>query len=181
MIARPLLALVGAGLLLPLGGSAYLKNERGNEQFLQGRYADAMRSYTEARIDRPEAPELDYNIGNVFYRRNDLKRAAQAYEQALESGAANVIGPASYNLGNVRFRQADVQAAVSAFEDALRADPDDLDAKRNLEIALLVIERMRPEEPEETESESPEEEKPQPEETEEEQEQPPEEPASLLR
>ena len=76
MIGRSMLAGLIATALLPFGGSAYRKTERANEQYLNGLYDDALRAYTEAQVDRPEAAELYYDIGNVLYRQNDFEGSA---------------------------------------------------------------------------------------------------------
>jgi len=155
MIGRSMLAGLVATALLPLGGSAYRMTERGNEHYSDGRYADALRAYTEAQVDAPETAELYYDIGNVLYRQDDYEGAAEAFTRALDGASPGLVGPAAYNLGNSRFRQQDYQAAVEAFERALLADSTDMDTKRNLELALQALERQRRQQQGEDEEEEP--------------------------
>ncbi len=54
-------------LTAPLGGNAYRKTEEGNRHYVDGLYEEALRAYTEAQVDLPEAPQLFYDIGNVLY------------------------------------------------------------------------------------------------------------------
>lgn len=145
MSVRFLFASLLSLALLPFGGSAYRKAEQGNRQYLNGLYDDALRAYTEAQVDRPEAAELYYDIGNVLYRQNDFEGSAEAFTRALADASADLVGLAAYNLGNARFRQEDYQAAVEAYQMALVADSTDLDAKRNLELALRALERQQQE------------------------------------
>jgi len=178
MIGRSILAGLLAAALFPFGGSAYHKTERGNERYLNGLYADALREYTEAQVALPESPELYYDIGNVLYRQNDLDGAAEAFTRALDRASPELVGAAAFNLGNARFRQEDYQAAVEAYERALVADPGDMDAKRNLELALRALEQQRRRQQGEEEQEPEETEQPQPQEEEEEQPEEPEPPTS---
>ncbi|MCP3902297.1 MAG: hypothetical protein GY715_01565, partial [Planctomycetes bacterium] len=57
MILRPIAALLLASLISPLGGSAHRKTEEGNQHYEATEYEDALRAYTEAQLDAPEAPE----------------------------------------------------------------------------------------------------------------------------
>ena len=60
-----------AGVLTLLGGEAHRKTEKGNRLYLNGANEDALRSYTEAQLAAPEAPQLHYDIGNVLYRQEN--------------------------------------------------------------------------------------------------------------
>lgn len=170
MIVRSLFASLVTLALLPLGGSAYRRTEEGNRQYLNAQYDDALRAYTEAQVDRPESAELYYDIGNVLFRQNDFEGSAEAYTRALADAPVDLAGFAAFNLGNARFRQADYQAAVEAYQKALVADSTDLDAKRNLELALQALERQQqhqqqgqdeqPQNPEQQEQPEPEEQQP---------------------
>ena len=169
MMGRSMLAGLIAGALLPIGGSAYRKTEHANEHYLNGRYDDALRAYTEAQVDRPEAAELYYDIGNVLYRQTDFEGSAEAFTRALAGAGPELVGAAAYNLGNARFRQEDYQAAVAAYKQALEAEPGDMEAKRNLELALRALEQQRrqqQQEQDESEQDPQEQEQPQPEEEE---------------
>lgn len=103
------------------------------------------------------------NLGNAFYRQALWQDAQNAYEQALPTADTRQQAIHHYNLGNVfvqRVRmeaqsvqqlnqpqaaQDDVsaeqlaqwsEAAIAHYQDALRRNPDDEDAKYNLELAL---------------------------------------------
>jgi len=52
---------------------------------------------------------------------------------------------AHYNLGNTHFSQTEWEAAVEAYKEALRLEPDDLNAKYNLELALQNLPEESPE------------------------------------
>lgn len=120
----------------PLGGTAHRKTEEGNRLYEEGQLDDALRSYTEAQVAAPDAPELLYDIGNVLYRNEDLVSAEEAYAKALATAPPGWAGSAAYNHGNALFAQERFEDAASSYRRALEFDPGDLDAKRNLEISL---------------------------------------------
>jgi len=134
--------LVGA-VMLPFGGGAHRKTEQGNRSYLEGNLDDALRFYTDAQVDLPEAPELVYDIGNVLYRQGDFQGAAEAYTKALLAGPRELVGPSAYNLGNARFQLEEYEEAVRSFERAVRSDPADLASKRNLELALRALQEQQ--------------------------------------
>lgn len=129
--------------VLPFGGKAHRETEKGNARFEDGDLDAALQAYTEAGVAAPDAPEIQYNIGNVLYRLGDWDGAAEQYARA-EASAEPVLRPdASFNLGDALFRREDYAGAAQAFRRALEARPDDEDAKRNLELALRALEADR--------------------------------------
>ncbi len=137
--------ILASSVLLPFGGTATRKTEEGNRHYLDQAYADALRSYTEAQIKAPQAGELYYNLGNVFYRQDDFERATEAYTRALLSASERLESSAAYNLGNANYRLEQFPEAVAAYERTLRENPNDRDAKRNLELALWALEQQQQE------------------------------------
>ncbi len=132
-----------AALSLPLGGTAHRKTEEANEKYTEKAYEDALRGYTEAQVGAPEAPELHYDIGNVLYRRENWKGAAEEYARALLSAAPTLSPSVSYNLGNALFKQENFDDAAKAYRRTLEAVPGDRDAKRNLELSLRAVEQKK--------------------------------------
>ena len=135
--------LAASSVTLPLGGTAYKKTREGNRHYVDGLYEDALRAYTEAQVDLPEAPQLFYDIGNVLYRQGDYEGASEAYTRALLTSPPELEPDAAYNLGNARFQAQEFGAARDAYTRALRSNPGDLDAKRNLELALRALQQQQ--------------------------------------
>ena len=104
--------LVASSILLPFGGSAHRRTEEGNRLYLEGKYDEALRSYTEAQVQAPQAAELYYDIGNVLYRQGDYQGAAEAYTRALLMAPPSLEQGAAYNLGNARYELEEFQEAV---------------------------------------------------------------------
>ena len=132
-----------AGVLDPFGGQAYRLTEEGNRRYVEQAYEDALRAYTEAQVELPEAPELFYDIGNVLFRQGDLAGAEEAWTRAMAGAEGDLLADISHNLGNARYQRQAFQEAVDAYSQALAARPEDRDTKRNLELALRRLQAQQ--------------------------------------
>ena len=135
------------------------KNTReGAEHFEEGRLEEALRAFSRAEGAHPEAPENDLNIAGVHYRMGEaeggpgsgeegpLAEALRGYQAALQAG---VDGPARrdafFNLANTLFRAGAFREAAAAYAEAIALDPDDLEARQNLERALRAADEAEQE------------------------------------
>lgn len=142
-----ILALALAGPRGARADSAASKNNEGNRLYERRQLDEALKRYTDAEATRPHAPELHYNIGNVLYRKGELDKAIEEYERAKAAGGAGLRQAAAFNSGNALLRQGKLQEAVAAYVQALRARSEDRDAKRNLELALRLLEEKKKQQP----------------------------------
>jgi tetratricopeptide (TPR) repeat protein len=140
---KMVLAVVLAGALTPFGGTAHRRTEEGNRRYVEKAYDEALRAYTEAQVELPEAPELFYDIGNVLYRQGDLEGAEEAWTRALAAADDDLVADIAHNLGNARYGRQAYQEAVEAYRQALGARPEDRDTKRNLELALRELQAQQ--------------------------------------
>ena len=117
--------------------------ESGNRLYEEGRYSEAHARYLEALEKAPGLPLARFNEGNALYRSQEFQRAMEAYMEALENGDPEWRSQAWYNLGNALARQQQAGAAAEAYKEALRLDPSDVDAKHNLEMALMQLDQQQ--------------------------------------
>jgi tetratricopeptide (TPR) repeat protein len=138
-----------AALLLPHPAlaDAAAKNNEGNRLYEQKKFDEAMARYTDAQASKPDAPELHYNIGNVLLRKGDVEKAIAEYQRAQAGGSPAVSEAAHFNRGNALLQKGDLQPAIDAYVQALRLDPKDPDAKRNLELALRLLQQKQQQKP----------------------------------
>ena len=135
-------------MIAPTPGSAQAGRDQvaeGNRLYEEGRFDEAHQMYLEALRDNPESSLIRFNSGNAPYQSQDFQRAMEAYQQAIESGDPDLAGAAWYNLGNSLYRGQQLEPSLEAFKQVLRLDPDDVDAKHNLE---RVLEQMQQEQDE---------------------------------
>jgi len=143
-----------AALLLVTGGilastisrveaSAHSKNKEGNALYEAKQYPEALKKYTEAQLEAPDSPQLHYNLGNVLFRQGEVEKAREEYRRALAAADATLNPRAIYNLGNTFLSQQQYKEAVDAYQRTLKLSPKDMDAKRNLELALLRMKQKQ--------------------------------------
>ena len=129
------------------GQSAERLNNEGNEAFANQDYEGALMAYHQAQEEAPELAEPHYNAANTHYRQAGYEQAQQELEQALvsEEGQGSLDQNSYYNLGNIFFQAEQYETAIEAYKEALRLDPDDLQAKQNLELALRQLQQQQQE------------------------------------
>ena len=144
MNARAMLvvAAVVAVCMLACGPTTAQVNNSGHEPYLGGDHASALESYQDAQVRAPESGEPYYNSGNALYRTEEYEEALQSYDESLRHAAGELRSHGFFNRGNTAFQQEQYSEAIEAYEEVLRMNPDDADAKHNLELALR---RMSPE------------------------------------
>ncbi|MEW5795482.1 MAG: tetratricopeptide repeat protein [Candidatus Zixiibacteriota bacterium] len=123
--------------------------KEGNMAFRAQKFNEALERYQMAETERPESPELDYNIAGVLYQQGKYEETVGRYNGALNSQDASIHPKTNYNLGNTYYRMGDYPNAITHYQKALEADPTDLDAKFNLELARKMLkEQLKPEQQE---------------------------------
>jgi tetratricopeptide (TPR) repeat protein len=141
-----------AGLLLflalvrpvpAIADPAARKNNEGNRLYEQKKFDDALKMYVDAQASRPGAPELHYNIGNVLFRKKEYDKAVEEYLRAQAAPDPVLSQAAQFNRGNALMMQGRLEDAIQAYVQALHSRPDDTDAKRNLELALRLLDQQK--------------------------------------
>ncbi|MEP6571182.1 MAG: VWA domain-containing protein [Gemmatimonadota bacterium] len=110
----------------------------------EGRWAEALALYQGA-LPFVKDPALRYDLGNAEYRTSRYRDALKHYREVL-SEREELRSAALFNFGNANVRAAEsapeaeqtelYNRGITAFEELLRLNPDDQDAKWNLELAV---------------------------------------------
>jgi len=131
-------AALAAALLLSAGnvsaGGAAADARKGNSAYKQKDWPKAFECYSRAIEKDPADKRLNYNLGDAFYRMEEYAKAAEAFDQAAAS--PKTAARAHYNRGNALFKSGDLAGAIAGYRKALDLDPDDENAKFNLQKAL---------------------------------------------
>ena len=105
-------------------------------------YDQALSAFLDAQIDNPEDPVLHYNIANTYYQMQNYEEAYKGYQSAaLEAKDIQLEENAYYNLGNCAYRIGKLDEAILWYQKALELDPEDEDARHNLEFVREEIKR----------------------------------------
>lgn len=128
-------------ILIPLiFGTARDLNEKGNKLYHKKQYKESLEAYKKAQVKEPTIMKLDYNIGCPQYKLQSYPEALQAFTKITSSLESKELKEnAFYNLGNTMFKGGNLQNAVEMYKQALRLNPNDLDAKINLEFAQKML------------------------------------------
>ena len=141
--------LVVAIVLIACGreyGSQCRLAEKVKKDVVMGRYNTALETLEEVkgstlyRISKyfdKEDPYVAYNTGVVLMLMGDTKSAGAEFKQAARSDNEAIKENAIYNRANIIATNMDFITAAEEYSKALRIDPDDFEAKKNLERMRL--------------------------------------------
>jgi Ca-activated chloride channel family protein len=125
-----------------LGDEVVKKNREGIERFNEGQYEEALGAYRDAQLEAPESPELHFNIGNVLYKQKKYDEAQEEYLKALSTEDALLQSQIFYNVGNCQYRLDKLVESIDSYKKSLEVNPDDIDAKYNLEFVRNKLKEM---------------------------------------
>jgi Ca-activated chloride channel family protein len=116
-----------------------------------GRYAEAIEAYREALAYPAAAPYAEYGLGVIYLALDEDEAAINRFEAAALSLENDGEYPPPehrelryrihYNTGVIHFQRGNFAAAAAEFRRALETDGSHIEAKRNLELSLLSLDR----------------------------------------
>ena len=126
---------------------------QGNALFSQGQYNQAVSQYDQALTEDAKLEQARFNKADAFYRMDDLAKAIEGYnEVSAQSKDMDLVRKAKYNLGNAHFQRGlkqkdsdlekaldDLKTSIGYWRAGLDLDPANENAKRNKEVAGLLI------------------------------------------
>jgi len=120
----------------------------GNFFSTRGFYTEAISSYLKALEHTEAAPYAEYGLASAYFSLEEGSAALERYKAAemniLELKPENhqeLQYRINYNTGIIYFEKGEYDAAASAFRKALEVDGSRIEAKRNLELSLISINR----------------------------------------
>ncbi|MFK5952908.1 MAG: VWA domain-containing protein, partial [Desulfobacterium sp.] len=106
---------------------------QGIEAFQQREWEKAEKSFIDAQLDRPDMPELYYNIGSAAYKKGDYESAIANFTKAMDTEDSVLKQKAAFNRGNTQYRRGNLDEAVKSFEQILETSPLFSKATENIE------------------------------------------------
>ena len=113
--------------------SGHKQVTEGNKLYAEEKYDEANNKYRDALIDSPESPIINFNIGDVQYKKRNFEEAVKSYEKSTFSDEIKVQSGSYYNIGNTLYKMGKLPESILAYKKALELNPEDEDAKYNLE------------------------------------------------
>ena len=131
-----LFASVIAVCLMACGPTPAQVSESGHELYGKGDFPAALVEYEKVQELLPDSEQAHYNAGNARYRVGEYERAIDDYDGSIRYAKDELRLRGFFNRGNAAFQMGQYTQAIEAYKEVLRIDPEDLDAKHNLELAL---------------------------------------------
>ena len=136
-------------LFVALSGQAQQVNSyisKGNQYYQQTQFDLAEAEYRKALQADAESTTAQYNLANALQKQKKYDEAVQVLEKLYRSAAnPNLRSAAAYNQGVAHTKQKNLEASIESYKNALRLNPDDQEARENLQKALSELKKKQDE------------------------------------
>jgi tetratricopeptide (TPR) repeat protein len=119
-------------------------NQYGDSQLQQGRMEEAIIAFESAQVLEPDNAVYYFNLASAHAQTGDTHAALEALQQSIQRGDQTVAAAAWYNIGNIHYEMNNFTEAILAYQQALRINPQNTDARYNLELALSGLQSPTP-------------------------------------
>jgi tetratricopeptide (TPR) repeat protein len=117
---------------------------KGNNYYSMGQYDLAEKLYRDALKKDPQNTIAKHNLANALYRQKKYKDAEEVLDGIAKDSKENIVKSAAhYNNGVIKTKQKDLEVSIEDYKDALRLNPDDMEARENLQKALLELKQKQ--------------------------------------
>ncbi len=122
--------------------SVYAKNA--DSLYRNGRFADAEKAYQQEDMDNPKDLRYRYDRGCAAFQNKDYNAAESAFTSVLRRAKdKDILFRSAYNLGNTAFVRNDFASAAEYYKQAIIYDPQNTNAKYNLELSIKKLEEAK--------------------------------------
>lgn len=119
----------------------------GNDYYEEENFKEAEVDYMKALEAKPESYRGQFNLGGALYKQENFEDATKLYGSLAEREVdVEERANSFYNLGNSFLKAEKYAESVEAYKNALRLNPDDMDAKYNMEYAKKMMQDQQQQE-----------------------------------
>jgi Ca-activated chloride channel family protein len=119
--------------------------QSGNEFYKKQQYEHAASEYSKAIGTDSSNTTALFNLGNSLYKKNSRDEAIKTYSDlATKTKETGLRSNSYYNTGVVLGKQQKLEESIEAYKNALRQNPDNTEARENLQKALLELKKKNP-------------------------------------
>ncbi len=141
-------------LIIPFVAHSQQGNELmirdGNDFYKNQEYLKAADQYQKALQADPHDARASFNLANAYYRQEQKVDAAKLLAGLLpEVKEKELKNRIYYNRGVILTDQKNLEGSIEAYKNALRQDPADMEARENLQKALMELKKKSPPPPKE--------------------------------
>ncbi len=120
-----------------------LNISKGSDLYRQGKYDQAEQEYRQALLKNPANENAKHNLANSLMKQQKFQEAQEIYDQLTRSSDKLVRSVAYYNTGVAFTKQKELESSIDAYKSALRNNPDDVQARENLQKALSELKKKQ--------------------------------------
>jgi Ca-activated chloride channel family protein len=118
--------------------------QKGNDAYRKGDFNTAIEAYKDALRKDPQNDIARFNLANALQKKNETKESKENYDKIIEKADANSLKQESnYNKALAFVKERDLLDAIAAFKESLKQDPNDDDARENLQKALNELKKQQ--------------------------------------
>lgn len=117
---------------------------KGNNYYKQTQYDLAEKHYRLALKTDPDNVTAQHNLANALYRQKKNNEAQEVLRHiSARAQDPNMQASAYYNEGVIYSRQKALEESIESYKNALRLNPNDKNARENLQKALLELKQKQ--------------------------------------
>ena len=137
--------------------------QKGNELYKQQQYQQAEAAYDEVLKNDPDNSTAKYNRALALQKQGKSEEAIKVFNDvAFKTDDHQLKSKAYYNKGAILSGQKNLEESIEAYKNALRQNPDDKEARENLQKALLELKKKTPKKDDKQNKQQQKQQKPQP-------------------
>ena len=119
--------------------------QQGNNFYRQQQYDKAESEYEKALQNSPSNKIAKFNLANALIKQDKKADADKLLAELSVSENRTTTRPkATYNQGVLLTQQKKLEESIEAYKQTLRLDPNDKEARENLQKALLELKKKNP-------------------------------------
>lgn len=112
---------------------------QGNRSYKDGDFDAATELYKKS-LDKKYNDKAQFNLGDSYYQQKKYEEAASSFKSVTDRNVTQQMeADAYYNLGNSMMEQQKYDEAFKAYKNCIKLNPEDEDARYNLEYARLKM------------------------------------------
>jgi Ca-activated chloride channel homolog len=118
---------------------------QGNQLYLEGNFGAAETEYRKALEEEKENQIARFNLANTLIKEKKSDDAGKLLSDLrTKENPVDIRAKASYNLGVIFTQNKKLEESIEAYKAALRNDPNDQQARENLEKAMMEFKKKSP-------------------------------------
>ena len=119
--------------------------QSGNEFYKKQQYEQAAAQYNKVIATDSSNTTALFNLGNSLYKKNSRNEAIKTYtDLAAKTKEVPIRSDSYYNKGVVLGKQQKLEESIEEYKNALRQNPDNTEARENLQKALQELKKRTP-------------------------------------